>query len=100
MEVLNSSQSGWALPEFGRVLEVPSGAEGVALAGDHQDELILRIAEALPGVVELPVHLPADGVSLLGAVVGEHGDVPLVLVAQGLVVHFLSFQHVYCPVAA
>ena len=31
---------------------------------------------------------------LLRPVVGEHGDVPIALVAQGLVVHFLSFQGV------
>jgi hypothetical protein len=38
--------------------EVPSGAEGVAAAGDHEDERLGVVAEALPGVVELGVHLP------------------------------------------
>jgi hypothetical protein len=37
--------------------------------------------------VELTVHPPADRIALLGAVVGEDGDVPVALVTDVLVVH-------------
>src|SRR4029077_12478884 len=73
-----------------RVLQIPAGAEGIALAGDHQDELIPGVAEALPGVMQLAVHLPVDGVPLLRTREGEDGDVTIPFVAQGLVVHRAS----------
>jgi hypothetical protein len=43
------------LAEVGGVLEVPAGAEGVARAGDDEDESIVVVAEPPPRVVELVV---------------------------------------------
>ena len=67
----NSSQS--SIGQSGGVREVPAGAERVAGAGDHQHEGVVVVAEALPGIVELRVHLAADRVALIRAVVGEDG---------------------------
>ena len=76
---------------LGRVREIPAGAERLARTRDHEHEGLVVVAKPPPGVVKLVVHLAADGVSLLGAVVGENGDVAVPLIADRLVAHRSSW---------
>ena len=68
--------------------QVPAGAEGgVARAGDHEHERRVVVAEALPRVVQLPVHRPVDGVVLLRPVVGQRDHVAVLRVVERVVAH-------------
>ena len=76
------------LAETCRVLQIPASAEGrLPGAGDHEDERIIVVAKALPGMVQLRVHRSVDRVVLIRAVVGQRHDMPSLLVQQRLVVH-------------
>ena len=72
-------------------MQVPSGAERrLARAGDDEDEGALVVAEPLPRVVQLRVHLSVDRVVLIRTVVGQRYDVRLLVVAKRLVIHRFS----------
>jgi hypothetical protein len=75
------------------VLQVPPGAEGgLTGAGDDKHEGIVVVAEALPRVMQLLVHGPADRVVLAGPVVGQGDDMVLLLVEERFVVHWASVR--------
>jgi hypothetical protein len=76
------------LAQLGSGLQVPAGAEGgLAGTGDDQHEGVVVVSEVLPGVVQLCIHRPVDGVVLMGTVVGQRDDVVFLLVDESLVLH-------------
>ena len=66
--------------EPGAVRDVAAGAEGPAGAGHDGHPGLLVVAEPGEGVVEVPAHLPVDGVERFGPVVGDGGHVAVELV--------------------
>ena len=75
---------------LGRVGQVPPGAERAARPREHEDERVVVVAKAAPGVMELGVHLSADRVPLLRTIQRQDRDPLGELVSQGLVARTLD----------